>query len=104
MELAGTSVLVTGGSGGLGAAAVRRFHDAGAHVVIADLSGEAAEKTAADLGERAVPLQTDVLDSASVERALAAANTAAPLRTVVTAHGGSGKAERIVGKTGEPTP
>ncbi|MEU7811649.1 SDR family NAD(P)-dependent oxidoreductase [Pseudonocardia sp. NPDC049154] len=105
MELAGTSVLVTGGSGGLGAAAVRRFHAAGAHVVIADLSGEAAEKTAADLGERAIPVATDVLDSASVDRALAAAQAAAPLRTVLTAHGAAGgKAQRIVGKTGEAAP
>jgi len=104
MELAGTSVVVTGGSGGLGAAVVRTFHAAGAKVVVADLSAEAAEKLAADLGEGAIPCQTDVLDSASVQRALDAAQAAAPLRTVVTAHGGTGVAERIVGKTGEPAP
>lgn len=104
MELAGTSVVVTGGSGGLGGAAVRRFHQAGAHVVIADLSGEAAERAAAELGERAIPVQTDVLDSTSFDRALTAAQDAAPLRTVVVAHGGFGKAERIVSKTGEPAP
>ena len=40
MDLAGTSVLVTGGSGGLGGAAVRAFHAAGAAVVIADLAEE----------------------------------------------------------------
>lgn len=102
MQLAGTSVVVTGGSGGLGVAAAQRFHEAGAHVVIADLSGEAAEKAAAELGERAIPVQTDVLDSESVQRALSAAAEAGPLRTVVTAHGGTGVAERIVGRTGEP--
>lgn len=104
MDLAGTSVVVTGGSGGLGAAAVRRFHRAGAHVVIADLSGEAADALAAELGERATPVQTDVLDTPSVERALAAAQSSGPLRTVVIAHGGVGKAERIVGRNGDPAP
>lgn len=104
MNLEETSVLVTGGSGGLGEAAVRRFHAAGAHVVIADLSSEAAQALADDLGDRAIAARTDVLDSDSVVAALAVAQEAAPLRTVVVSHGGFGVAERIVGKNGEPAP
>lgn len=104
MDLAGTSVVVTGGSGGLGEAVVRRFHKTGAHVVIADLSGDAAQALAKDLGERTTAVQTDVLDSDSVAAALAHAQEHAPLRTVVVAHGGFGVAERIVGKSGEPAP
>lgn len=44
MRLDDVSVLVTGGAGGLGEAAVRQFHDAGASVVIADLADDRATK------------------------------------------------------------
>ena len=71
MELAGSVVLVTGGAGGLGEAAVRRLAAAGARVVIADLADERAEKLAADLGEKAVYARTDVTDEASVSEAVA---------------------------------
>lgn len=104
MDLERTSVVVTGGSGGLGEAAVRRFHGTGAHVVIADLSSDAAQALADDLGERATAVRTDVLDSDNVKAALTRAQDLAPLRTVVVAHGGFGVAERIVGKTGEAAP
>ena len=42
MSFEGEVAVVTGGSGGLGAATVRRLHAAGASVVIADLNDEAA--------------------------------------------------------------
>ena len=45
---------------GIGAAIVRRFVDAGAHVVIADLDEAAAHKAAESLGERAVAMHCDV--------------------------------------------
>ena len=104
MDLAGTSVLVTGGSGGLGAAAVRAFHAAGAAVVIADVAQEASDKLAAELGRRAVFARTDVTDSESVTRALGTAAELGPVRTVVIAHGGWGVAERIVDRKGRPAP
>jgi NAD(P)-dependent dehydrogenase (short-subunit alcohol dehydrogenase family) len=104
MELHDTSVVVTGGSGGLGGAATRAFHAAGAHVVIADVADEPASALARDLGSRARYVRTDVTDSASVEAALAAAATMGPLRTVVVAHGGWGVSERIVDRSGRPAP
>jgi NAD(P)-dependent dehydrogenase (short-subunit alcohol dehydrogenase family) len=103
-ELTGSSVLVTGGSGGLGAAAVRAFHAAGAAVVIADVAEQPSKKLAEELGERAVYARTDVTDSASVEAALATASGLGVLRTVVVAHGGWGVAERIVDRGGKPAP
>jgi 3-oxoacyl-[acyl-carrier protein] reductase len=51
-NLTGRVALVTGGGRGIGAAIVTRLAEAGAHVVIANRSREAAEKLAADLSER----------------------------------------------------
>jgi NAD(P)-dependent dehydrogenase (short-subunit alcohol dehydrogenase family) len=104
MLIEGASVLVTGGSGGLGAAAARAFHAAGAAVVIADVAEEQSAALAKELGERALYLRTDVTDSASVDAALAAAAGLGPLRAVVVAHGGWGVAERIVDRSGKPAP
>jgi meso-butanediol dehydrogenase/(S,S)-butanediol dehydrogenase/diacetyl reductase len=54
-------VIVTGGGSGIGAASVRRFHQEGATVVIADRSQERGEAFAAELGDnRAHYRQVDV--------------------------------------------
>src|SRR6478752_5777325 len=42
--------LVTGGSGGIGAATVRALHREGARTVVADVTAAAGEKLAAELG------------------------------------------------------
>ena len=104
MELTGTSVLVTGGSGGLGGAAVRAFHAAGAAVVIADLAEGPSSVLAKELGTRATFVRTDVTDSASIEAAIATAGSLGVLRTLVVAHGGWGVSERIVNRAGQPAP
>lgn len=104
MALAGTTVLVTGGTGGLGEAVVRRFHAAGANVVIMDVSADRAAKLADDLGSRAVTRIGDVLDSEAVQGAFHVAVELGELRTVVVAHGGPGVAERIVNRAGRPAP
>lgn len=49
MELSGKNVVVTGAAGGIGAALARRFHAAGARVVVADLDSDRLHKVAADL-------------------------------------------------------
>ena len=104
MELTGTSVLVTGGSGGLGGAAARAFHAAGAAVVIADLAEGPSSVLAKELGTRATFVRTDVTDSASIEAAIATAGSLGVLRTLVVAHGGWGVSERIVNRAGQPAP
>lgn len=49
MELNGRGVVVTGAGNGIGEALARRFHAAGATVVVADLDGARAASVAADL-------------------------------------------------------
>ncbi|WP_029074758.1 SDR family NAD(P)-dependent oxidoreductase [Kaistia adipata] len=66
-------VLVTGGAGAIGQAAVRRFLDEGAAgVAILDQNAEQAAALAKELGERAFAVAADVTDPAAVDKALAA--------------------------------
>ncbi|MET3578077.1 NAD(P)-dependent dehydrogenase (short-subunit alcohol dehydrogenase family) [Mesorhizobium robiniae] len=65
------SVLVTGGAGAIGSAAVRRFLDEGAKVAIVDRNGAAAQTLARSLGENTIAIEADVTDEADVRRAVA---------------------------------
>ena len=76
MIVAGHTFLITGGGSGLGAACARRLAAAEGRVVIADLNVAAGETLAAELGERARFVQTDVTDAADVEQALEVARQA----------------------------
>ncbi len=74
--LIGRRALVTGGAGGIGAATARALAARGAHVVVADVDGPAAELVATEIGGSAWTI--DLLDAA----ALTDAALAAPLRGV----------------------
>jgi len=62
--------LVTGGSSGLGAACARRLVKGGANVVIADVNEADGTTLAAELGDQAQFVATDVTDEARVETAV----------------------------------
>jgi len=66
MRIDGTSALVAGGASGLGAATARRLAAAGARVTIADLNAEKGEALAAELGDSANFIETDVTDAEAV--------------------------------------
>ncbi|QTX06122.1 3-hydroxybutyrate dehydrogenase [Agromyces archimandritae] len=63
-DLSGRRAVITGGASGIGEACARAFAAAGAHVVIADLNGEAAERVAGSLGGEA--WQVDLGDTAAL--------------------------------------
>lgn len=73
MDLGGKTAIVTGGAMGIGRGIVTRLHEAGASVVIADVAEEEAAEVAALLGERALPVRTDVTDRESVAAMVQAA-------------------------------
>jgi 3-hydroxybutyrate dehydrogenase len=62
-ELAGRRALVTGAASGIGAAVARTLAARGAHVVIADLDGEGAERLATELGGEAWHVDLSDLDA-----------------------------------------
>ena len=100
MNFDNSTFIVTGGASGLGEATVRRFHAAGANVVIADLNSERGEKLAAELGSRAAFARTDVTADADGQACVARA-----LSTFGGLHGlvncaGVGTPEKVLGKNG----
>ncbi|MEP6829492.1 MAG: glucose 1-dehydrogenase [Rhizomicrobium sp.] len=71
MGLQGKVAVVTGGASGFGEGIARRFAAEGAHVVIADLNGEAAQKLAGEIGGLAV--RADISRGADVKAVAKAA-------------------------------
>jgi len=85
--MAGRSVLVTGGAGGLGGAVTAAFVEAGWRVVVPERSSRPGTRPAADGVHR---LLADLTEPEGAERAVRAAadDPAAPLRAVVNLAGG----------------
>ena len=77
IDLSGTTAVVTGGAMGIGLGIVRRLHEAGASVLLADLDLDAARSVASDLdGVRpgsACAVHTDVSDPDAVDAMVSAA-------------------------------
>lgn len=63
-DLTARRALVTGGASGIGAACARSLATAGAHVIVADLDGDAAQRLASEIGGEA--RQVDLTDTAAL--------------------------------------
>lgn len=73
--LEGKRAVVTGAAQGIGAAIARRFVEEGASVIVADIDGDAAQRTAAAIAadvsdEVVVAVTCDVTDEAAVQAAV----------------------------------
>ena len=68
----GRVALVTAGAQGIGAGVVRRIAAEGGSVVITDLQEDKVAELAAEIGDRALGLRTDVTSRADVEAAVTA--------------------------------
>jgi NAD(P)-dependent dehydrogenase (short-subunit alcohol dehydrogenase family) len=73
MQISGKVFVVTGGGSGLGAAVARRLVAEGARVVVADVNEVAGAAIAAELGQAAKFVRTDVTDEADGARAISTA-------------------------------
>ena len=83
-RLDGKAALITGASGGIGAAIARALHGQGAVVVLSGTRRDALDALAGELGERAHVCPADLSDPASAESLVAAAEEAAgPLHVLV---------------------
>jgi NAD(P)-dependent dehydrogenase (short-subunit alcohol dehydrogenase family) len=94
LELQGKTVIITGGSGGIGHGLVIEFAREGANVISASRDLATGEKLAAQARElglpgQVLPVQTDVTDRASVDAMVARAREAfGPIDVLVNNAGG----------------
>jgi 3-oxoacyl-[acyl-carrier protein] reductase len=83
-RLDGKAALVTGASGGIGAAIARTLHAQGAVVALSGTRRDALDTLAAELGERAFVCPADLREAAAAEALVEAAEQAAgPLAILV---------------------
>jgi len=99
MQIDSSTILITGGSSGLGAACVEMLAHRGAKVIIADVAPP-RDGSLGQRSDRALFVKTDVTNEADVRSAIAAGEEElGPLRAVVTCAGILG-AERMLGREG----
>ncbi|MEU1033112.1 glucose 1-dehydrogenase [Streptomyces mirabilis] len=75
-RLTGRAALVTGATGGIGEAVVRRLAAEGAAVVVTDLDADRCEKLAEEVGGGALGLALDVSDESAWQEVVARASAA----------------------------
>jgi NAD(P)-dependent dehydrogenase (short-subunit alcohol dehydrogenase family) len=100
VKLENMTAIVTGAASGLGEATARRLVAGGANVIIADLNEEGGQKVAAELGDKAHFVKTDVTSESNAEACVQAAiDTFGGLNTLVNC-AGILVAKRTVGRSG----
>jgi meso-butanediol dehydrogenase / (S,S)-butanediol dehydrogenase / diacetyl reductase len=100
--VAGKSIIVTGGAGGIGEGIARDLAAEGARVVVADIDVAAAERVVAAIekdGGEAIALQVNVVDRASVKAMIQSAVTAFGRLDVMFNNAGISKAGQFLEAT-----
>ncbi len=98
MNFTNKTALVTGGVSGLGEATARLFHEQGANVVILDLNTERGESLAAELGDRARFIRTNVSEEAEVQAAIGLAISTFGNVNIAVNCAGIAEARKTIGK------
>ena len=100
MDLATAKAVISGGASGLGYATAERVIGAGGHVVLLDINEEQGVTSAAELGERASFVKTDVSNEDNVRAAMQAANELMGGITLAVNCAGIALAGRTLGREG----
>ncbi|HDG98047.1 MAG: 3-hydroxyacyl-CoA dehydrogenase [Deltaproteobacteria bacterium] len=100
MNVNGCVAVVTGGASGLGEACVRMLADNEAKVVILDLATDKGEQVAAELGEQASFVNTNVTSEEDVQRAVEVAIDKFGAIHVAINCAGIGIPAKVLGKEG----
>ncbi len=100
MDLRSAKAVVTGGASGLGFATAQRIIAAGGQVVLLDLNEEQGATSAAELGEQAIFVATDVANESAVKAAIQKANEFMGGITLAVNCAGIATAGRTLGRDG----
>jgi NAD(P)-dependent dehydrogenase (short-subunit alcohol dehydrogenase family) len=100
MELALAKAVISGGASGLGFATAQRVIDAGGQVTLLDINDEQGNQSAANLGQRASYVNTDVANEGAVKNAMSTANTTMGGITLAVNCAGIATAGRTLGRDG----
>ena len=100
MDLATAKAVVTGGASGLGLETARRVVEAGGHAVLLDVNEEQGNASAAELGERASFVKTDVSNEEAVRAAMQTAQAFMGGITMAVNCAGVATAGRTLGREG----
>ena len=87
-DLTGKTALVTGATGGIGAAIARTLHGQGAHVVLSGTREAVLEALAAELGDRTSIAAANLGDAESVDGLVGRAETATGQLDILVANAG----------------
>ena len=102
MEIDGLGALITGGGSGLGEATTRALAERGASVAIADLARSRGAEIAAEIGNGAIFVETDVTSEQQMTAAVDGAREAFGNLRILVNCAGIGSASRTVGKNNAP--
>ena len=100
MDISNAIAIVSGGASGLGNAVARRVIAEGGRVAILDVNEEQGTNAAAELGNRAIFIQTDVSDEQQVNDAVATAADSFGGGTFCVNCAGILGARRVLGREG----
>jgi len=100
MDIASAKAVITGGASGLGFATAERIIAEGGQVVLMDVNEEQGEGRAAEPGERALFLHTDVSDESNVKTSIQSANEFMSGITLAVNCAGIATASRTLGREG----